>query len=127
MVENRNSNQPQNKSSNESNCSPACLYCNGPHYLYACENRTKLSVKDRYMFLKTKGLCCGCLENEHMKTLCRNKLKCLGIIYIPIQMSVPYLRNLYQFCVYLSSGQGLFYINMLMVTVTLTFDRLTSK
>ena len=35
-------------------------------------------------------------------------------------MSVPNLRNLGQFCVYLSSGQGL--VSMSIVTVTLTFD-----
>ena len=54
--------------------SPLYIYC--PHYLQACENITKLSLKDRYMFLKTKGLCFGCLKNGHMKTLYRNKLKC---------------------------------------------------
>ena len=56
-----------------------------------------------------------------------SKSKLIRIIYTPIQMSVPNLRNLGQFCVYLSSEQGLVYINMLMVTVTLTFDRFDLK
>ena len=33
-------------------------------------------------------------------------LKSIGIMYTPIQMSVPNLTNLGQFCVLLSSGQG---------------------
>ena len=53
--------------------------------------------------------------------------KSILIIYSPRRMSVPNLRNLGQFCVSLSSRQGLVYINMLIVTVTLTFHRLTSK
>ena len=62
-------------------------------------------------------------------TLTFNRLtsKSIGIIYTPRRMSVSNSRNLGQFCVYLSTGQGLVCINMLMVTVTLTLHRLTSK
>ena len=59
-------------------------------------------------------------------TLDRLTSKSIGIIYTQRRISVPNLRNLGQCCVLLSSGQGLVYINML-VTVTLTFTRLTSK
>ena len=38
--------------------------------------------------------------------------KSIGIIYTPIQMSVPSLRNLGQLCVQLSSGQVLVYISI---------------
>ena len=54
-------------------------------------------------------------------------LNSIGIIYTPIQMSVLNLTNLSRLCVYLSSTQGLVYINVLTVTVTLTFDQLTSE
>ena len=54
-------------------------------------------------------------------------LNLIGIIYTPIQMSVLNLTNLSQLCVYLSSTQGLVYINVLTVTVTLTFDQLTTE
>ena len=46
--------------------------------------------------------------------------KLIGIIYTPIQMSSPNLTNLGQFCVLLSSGQGLVYISIR--GVTMTFD-----
>ena len=53
-----------------------CLYCGGLHTLYSCENITKLSLKNRYSFLKTKGLCYGCLKTGHLKSTCKNKLRC---------------------------------------------------
>ena len=44
-------------------------------------------------------------------TLDRLISKSIGIIYTPRQMSVSNLMKLCQFCVYLSSGQGLVYIS----------------
>ena len=53
--------------------------------------------------------------------------KSKGFISTPRQMSVPNLMNLCQFCVVIIQKRFGLYTNMLMVSVTLTFDRLSSK
>ena len=54
--------------------------------------------------------------------------KSIGIIYTPIQMSLPNLMNPRSIlCLLIIQARFGLYVNMLMVTVTLTFDRLTSK
>ena len=63
-------------------------------------------------------------------TLTLNRLisKLIGIIYTPIQMSVPNLRNLGSIlCLPIIWTRFGLYVNMLTITVTLAFDRLTSK
>ena len=58
----------------------------------------------------------------------RLTLKSIWTIYTPRRMFVPYLRNTRAFlCVVIIRTRFGLYVNMLTVTVTLTFDRLTSK
>lgn len=53
-----------------------CIYCAGQHSLDTCENVTKLTLTERYTFLKSKGLCFGCLKSGHYKGDCRRKSTC---------------------------------------------------
>ena len=53
-----------------------CLFCAGHHNLCDCKNITLNLLKDRYTFLKTKGLCFSCLKTGHRKHECKGKLTC---------------------------------------------------
>ncbi|VDI74707.1 Hypothetical predicted protein [Mytilus galloprovincialis] len=57
--------------------SKPCIYCeNATHSLDKCDKVIKQSLKDRYLFLKSKGLCFSCLKYGHQKMSCRQKSSC---------------------------------------------------
>lgn len=54
-----------------------CVYCeNSSHLLSDCKKFIGISLQERYSFMKSKGLCYGCLKKGHMSMKCRNRLKC---------------------------------------------------
>ncbi|XP_071944668.1 uncharacterized protein [Antedon mediterranea] len=54
-----------------------CLYCmNTSHSLMGCRKIETLTLQGRIHFLRSKGLCFGCLKPGHMKQHCRNKAVC---------------------------------------------------
>jgi hypothetical protein len=54
-----------------------CLYCqDNSHTLQCCRNITEKCLKERYDFLKGKGLCYGCLKSGHHREYCRQRLTC---------------------------------------------------
>jgi hypothetical protein len=54
-----------------------CLYCQDKaHSLEACQVVSSLIFKDRLDFLRSNGLCFGCLRLGHQKHACRSKAKC---------------------------------------------------
>ena len=53
-----------------------CLICRGSHSLEECMEYMKRSVQERVAFLKSKGVCFGCLEKGHLSKSCGARLKC---------------------------------------------------
>ena len=53
-----------------------CLMCRGSHGLEECVEYTNRSVQERVAFLKSKGVCFGCLEKGHLSRSCGARLKC---------------------------------------------------
>ena len=54
-----------------------CLFCTDkPHTLFVCRTILKKDLKDRYQFLRSKGLCFGCLKAGHQKRECQHKVVC---------------------------------------------------
>jgi ribosomal protein L44E len=54
-----------------------CEYCGGAgHVLIDCFRFQRISIQERYNFMKSKGLCYGCLKKGHVTKKCRNRLKC---------------------------------------------------
>jgi hypothetical protein len=57
--------------------SKACVYCdNRQHSMDRCHKLSALLFSDRIRFLKSKGLCFGCLRFGHSRDRCRNKSIC---------------------------------------------------
>ncbi|XP_056001985.1 uncharacterized protein LOC125664373 [Ostrea edulis] len=55
-----------------------CTFCQETHTMDMCKKKyITLSLKDRYTFLKSKGLCFGCLRSGHLKSNCQRKLSCV--------------------------------------------------
>ena len=53
-----------------------CLYCQQSHALAACGKIKGQPHQDRVEFLKSKGLCFGCLIPGHLSKSCKRKLEC---------------------------------------------------
>ncbi|XP_022335109.2 uncharacterized protein LOC111131734 [Crassostrea virginica] len=54
-----------------------CDYCgSSSHSLKECRRFQEVSLQERYNFMRSKGLCYGCLKKGHMTRKCRNRLKC---------------------------------------------------
>ena len=54
-----------------------CDYCgSSSHSLKECRRFQEVSLQERYSFMRSKGLCYGCLKKGHMTRKCRNRLKC---------------------------------------------------
>ena len=51
-------------------------WCWGSHSLEECVEFMKQSVQERVAFLKSKGVCFGCLEKGHLSRSCGARLKC---------------------------------------------------
>ena len=56
--------------------SKPCVHCEESHLLDMCKKYLNLPLKDRYSFLKSKGLCFACLKPGHLKTNCKQRLTC---------------------------------------------------
>lgn len=64
-----------------------CVYCENFFYLFSdCKKFIGINIQERYSFMKSKGLCYGCLKKGYMSMKCRNRLKCLlcGCFYFII-------------------------------------------
>ena len=53
-----------------------CVYCHNKHTLTECRKLKERPLKDRLDFLKSKGLCFGCLFPGHLSKDCKRKAKC---------------------------------------------------
>ena len=53
-----------------------CLYCQQPHTLAACSKIKAQPHKERVDFLKSKGLCFGCLMPGHLSKFCKRRIEC---------------------------------------------------
>ena len=53
-----------------------CSLCKGTHPLTKCQEFKKKRVEERGEFVKTKGLCFGCLKSGHLSSSCRSRLTC---------------------------------------------------
>lgn len=53
-----------------------CLYCKGGHMLELCALLEKRAHSEKIDFLKTNGVCFGCLCTGHISKDCRKRLSC---------------------------------------------------
>lgn len=53
-----------------------CLFCQKSHALSVCTKIKELTNTERIDFLKSKGLCFGCLTFGHLSKNCKKRLKC---------------------------------------------------
>lgn len=53
-----------------------CLYCQKNHALNVCNKIREQPLKERIQFLKTNGLCFGCLTAGHMSKDCKKRASC---------------------------------------------------
>ncbi|KAK3086822.1 hypothetical protein FSP39_023974 [Pinctada imbricata] len=54
-----------------------CIYCDGSgHFISDCKGFLRISLQDRYNFLRNKGLCYGCPKKGHLTKKCRGRHKC---------------------------------------------------
>ena len=53
-----------------------CHLCKGLHNLDACEQFPKMSLSERMEFVRSRGLCHGCLKWGHLRRDCRHKKSC---------------------------------------------------
>ena len=53
-----------------------CLLCKKTHNLDECEKFAKMSQTERIEFIKSRGICLGCLKYGHMKKDCRGRKIC---------------------------------------------------
>ncbi len=54
----------------------ACTFCQKNHALNACFKFKEQAHKDKIEFLKSKGLCFGCLTQGHLSKDCKKRLTC---------------------------------------------------
>lgn len=54
----------------------ACLYCEKAHTLSLCDKIKGQEHPERIQFLKSKGLCFGCLNKGHPSKDCKRRLTC---------------------------------------------------
>lgn len=53
-----------------------CSYCNESHKIYFCEKFKRLSVNERFEYIKKNKLCINCLKSNHFSKQCRMKASC---------------------------------------------------
>lgn len=70
-----------------------CLYCQKNHALNACNKIREQPLKERIQFLKTNGLCFGCLTAGHMSKDCK-KGPHVQIVHSSTQLSCMLLRKM---------------------------------
>lgn len=54
----------------------SCLFCSGEHSLDVCNKLTRRSHSEKMNFLKTKGICFGCLHTGHFSRDCKKRSIC---------------------------------------------------
>lgn len=47
-----------------------CYYCNNEHSIYSCDQFLKLSLDEKWKFVKGRKLCKNCLRNNHLGKQC---------------------------------------------------------
>ncbi|KAL7883475.1 hypothetical protein SRHO_G00011330 [Serrasalmus rhombeus] len=53
-----------------------CLFCQKNHALESCYKIKERAHKERVDFLKSKGLCFGCLTQGHLSRTCKRRMTC---------------------------------------------------
>lgn len=53
-----------------------CLYCQQPHTLVSCGKIKNQPHKEQVDFLKSKGLCFGCLVSGRLSKFCKRRMEC---------------------------------------------------
>ena len=53
-----------------------CLYCQESHTLASCNKIKDQPHKGRVEFLKSNGLCFGCLTPGHLSKFCKRRIEC---------------------------------------------------
>lgn len=53
-----------------------CLFCGGEHSLDVCNKLTRRSHSEKMNFLKTRGICFGCLHTGHISRDCKKRSIC---------------------------------------------------
>ncbi|XP_052470971.1 uncharacterized protein LOC128027405 [Carassius gibelio] len=54
----------------------SCPFCSARHTLDMCKDFLKITHRDKLSFLKTKGICFGCLSTGHISRDCKRRLSC---------------------------------------------------
>ena len=55
---------------------PSCPFCSSKHALDSCQKFGKKAHRDKLSFMKTKGICYGCLNPGHISKDCNRRLTC---------------------------------------------------
>lgn len=58
-----------------------CLFCEKAHTLSSCDKFKEQEYTERIQFLKSKGLCYGCLNKGHLSKDCKRRLTCAECAY----------------------------------------------
>ena len=69
-----------------------CLLCKKAHNLDECEKFSKMSQTERIEFIRSRGICLGCLKYGHMKKDCRGRKickKCKGFHPTSLHINSP--------------------------------------
>ena len=69
-----------------------CLLCKKAHNLDECEKFAKMSQTERIEFIRSRGICLGCLKYGHMKKDCRGRKickKCKGFQPTSLHIDTP--------------------------------------
>ncbi|KAK0134388.1 hypothetical protein N1851_030045 [Merluccius polli] len=56
---------------------PSCPLCSSKHVLDLCKEFAKKPHRDKLSFIKTKGICFGCLSIGHISKECKKRLSCV--------------------------------------------------
>lgn len=94
VSEQRNVNlQTNNKAQNQGDLNAftkPCMFCNKSHSMEVCQIFQMKPNKDKVEFLKTKGMCFGCLQRGHISKNCLHRMSCTVC-----QQSHPTLLHIY--------------------------------
>lgn len=72
------SHKPLQRSDNKSpSKNIKCLYCNNPHRMPQCDKYKRLSVQERFSFVRDKKLCRNCLSSFHHFDSCPSERTCM--------------------------------------------------
>lgn len=53
-----------------------CPVCSSPHFLYQCEEFSKMTVDEKESFVRHNKLCRNCFRRGHIATECRSEINC---------------------------------------------------